>query len=112
MRPQPRDCEIPTEGRNGPKGGTKRSQGRDETIPTEGFPTPHEGKENAPRGDEIKLRRNEMKLRRNEIKVRKNYFVATWKIKSRHVESVLFLKKVHSWEGITETIHGLFLLVL
>ena len=25
---------------------------------------------------------------------------------------VLFLKKVHSWEGITETIHGLFLLVL
>ena len=29
-----------------------------------------------------------------------------------HVENVLFLKKVHSWEGITETIHGLFLLVL
>ena len=25
---------------------------------------------------------------------------------------VLFLKKVHSWEGITETVHGLFLLVL
>ena len=29
-----------------------------------------------------------------------------------YVENVLFLKKVHSWEGITETIHGLFLLVL
>jgi len=27
-------------------------------------------------------------------------------------ETVLFLKKVHSWEGVTETIHGLFLLVL
>ena len=27
-------------------------------------------------------------------------------------EAVLFLKKVHSWEGITETVHGLFLLVL
>ena len=25
---------------------------------------------------------------------------------------VLFLKKVHSWEGITETVHGSFLLVL
>ena len=27
-------------------------------------------------------------------------------------ESVLFLKKVHSWEGVTEMVHGLFLLVL
>ena len=36
----------------------------------------------------------------------------TWKIKNIQVEIVLFLKKVHSWEGITETIHGLFLLVL
>ena len=27
-------------------------------------------------------------------------------------EFVLFLKKVHSWEGITETVHGSFLLVL
>jgi len=26
--------------------------------------------------------------------------------------SVLFLKKVHSWGGITETVHGSFLLVL
>jgi len=25
---------------------------------------------------------------------------------------VLFLKKVHSWEGVTEMVHGLFLLVL
>ena len=29
-----------------------------------------------------------------------------------HVENVLFLKKVHSWGGITETVHGSFLLVL
>ena len=36
----------------------------------------------------------------------------TWKKKNIHVEIVLFLKKVHSWEGITEMIHGLFLLVL
>ena len=27
-------------------------------------------------------------------------------------ENVLFLKKVHSWEGVTEMVHGLFLLVL
>ena len=25
---------------------------------------------------------------------------------------VLFLKKVHSWEGVTETVHGSFLSVL
>ena len=36
----------------------------------------------------------------------------TWKTKNIHVEIVLFLKKVHSWEGVTEMIHGLFLLVL
>ena len=35
----------------------------------------------------------------------KNFFIPPW-------ESVLFLKKVHSWEGITETVHGSFLLVL
>ena len=29
-----------------------------------------------------------------------------------HVENVLFLKKVHSWEGITEMVLGSFLLVL
>ena len=29
-----------------------------------------------------------------------------------HVENVLFLKKVHSWEGVTEMVLGLFLLVL
>ena len=28
------------------------------------------------------------------------------------VENVLFLKKVHSWGGITETVHGSFLSVL
>ena len=46
------------------------------------------------------------------MKLRRNRFVPTWKIKNIHVGNVLFLKKVHSWEGITETIHGLFLLVL
>jgi len=29
-----------------------------------------------------------------------------------HVENVLFLKKVHSWGGVTEMVHGLLLLVL
>jgi len=29
-----------------------------------------------------------------------------------HVENVLFLKKVHSWEGVTEMVLGLFLLFL
>ena len=46
------------------------------------------------------------------MKLRRNFFFPTWEIKNSHVEIVLFLKKVHSWEGITETIHGLFLLVL
>ena len=46
------------------------------------------------------------------MKLRKNFFAPTWKIKNIHVEIVLFLKKVHSWEGITEMVHGLFLLVL
>ena len=36
----------------------------------------------------------------------------TWKIKNIHVEIVLVLKKVHSWEGVTETVHGSFLSVL
>jgi len=36
----------------------------------------------------------------------------TWKIKNIHVEIVLFLKKVHSWEGVTEMVLGLFLLFL
>ena len=30
---QGRDFKIPTEGRNDPKGGTNRSQGRDEMLP-------------------------------------------------------------------------------
>ena len=53
------------------------------------------------------------------MKLRRKCFASTWKIKNLHVRifdflrgDVLFLKKVHSWEGITETIHGLFLLVL
>ena len=46
------------------------------------------------------------------MKLRRNRFVPTWKIKNSHVGIVLFLKKVHSWEGVTEMVHGLFLLVL
>ena len=53
------------------------------------------------------------------MKLRRNFFFPTWEIKNSHVEIlnfprgyVLFLKKVHSWGGVTETIHGLFLLVL
>ena len=46
------------------------------------------------------------------MKLRRNHFVSTWKMKNRHVEIVLFLKKVHSWEGVTEMVLGLFLLVL
>ena len=32
--------------------------------------------------------------------------------KVAHGGAVLFLKKVHSWGGVTEMVHGLFLLVL
>ena len=53
------------------------------------------------------------------MKLRRNRFASTWKIKNIHLENrkslprnVLFLKKVHSWEGVTEMVHGLFLLVL
>ena len=53
------------------------------------------------------------------MKLRRNRFVPTWRIKNAHVENrkslprnVLFLKKVHSWEGVTEMVLGLFLLVL
>ena len=54
------------------------------------------------------------------------FLFSTWRIKNSseesnetseemfdaHVENVLFLKKVHSWEGVTETVHGSFLSVL
>ena len=53
------------------------------------------------------------------MKLRRNRFVPTWRIKNIHVGNrksprgyVLFLKKVHSWEGVTEMVHGLLLLVL
>ena len=46
------------------------------------------------------------------MKLRRNRFVPPWRIKNSHVENVLFLKKVHSWEGITEMVLGSFLLVL
>ena len=49
----------------------------------------------------------------------KNFFVLPWKTKNSPREkdfsqglSVLFLKKVHSWGGVTEMVHGLLLLVL
>ena len=60
----------------------------------------------------MKLRRNEMKLRKNEMKLRRNFLTPTWKMKNIQVDIVLFLKKVHSWEGITEMVLGSFLLVL
>ena len=60
----------------------------------------------------MKLRKNEMKLRKNEIKVPKNFFVSHWIIEDFHRGIVLFLKKVHSWGGVTEMVLGLFLLFL
>ena len=33
-------------------------------------------------------------------------------LKASITNLVLFLKKVHSWGGVTEMVHGLFLLVL
>ena len=48
-----------------------------------------------------------------------NLFFHRWKVQfplletlGSPYETVLFLKKVHSWEGITEMVLGLFLLVL
>ena len=38
--------------------------------------------------------------------------MSTWIFKKGGDRTVLFLKKVHSWEGITEMVLGLFLLVL
>ena len=46
------------------------------------------------------------------MKLRRNFLTPTWKIKNIHVEIVLFLKKVHSWGGVTEMVLGSFLLVL
>ena len=54
------------------------------------------------------------------MKLRRKCFASTWRIKISHVGDwnfprdyrVLFLKKVHSWEGVTEMVLGLFLLVL
>ena len=66
-----------------------------------------------------------MKLRKNEMISPKNFFVLPRKSEfprelfekflgenQNQSKRVLFLKKVHSWEGITETVHGSFLLVL
>ncbi len=54
------------------------------------------------------------------MKLRRKCFSPTRRIKNSHVEvskfprgyRVLFLKKVHSWGGVTEMVHGLLLLVL
>ena len=53
-----------------------------------------------------------MKLRKNRMKLRKNLPVSSEEFFNFLGGSVLFLKKVHSWEGITETVHGSFLSVL
>ena len=53
-----------------------------------------------------------MKLRKKEKSLRKNFSFPPWIIKDFHGGIVLFLKKVHSWEGVTEMVHGSFLLVL
>ena len=46
------------------------------------------------------------------MKLRSKCFSPTWRIFVFSVKNVLFLKKVHSWEGVTEMVLGLFLLVL
>ena len=55
----------------------------------------------------------------NKISSLGNLFFQGWKLFGNLREQlrlvlqrVLFLKKVHSWEGVTEMVHGLFLLVL
>ena len=63
-----------------------------------------------------------MKLRKNQMISPKNFAISSGekqkypprylKIHRERLRCVLFLKKVHSWEGITETVHGSFLLVL
>ena len=60
-----------------------------------------------------------MKLRKNQMISSKKFAVPSGENQKYpprylkiHRESVLFLKKVHSWGGITETVHGSFLLVL
>ena len=53
-----------------------------------------------------------MKLRKKDFEVPKNFFVSRWEIHLFSVAIVLFLKKVHSWEGVTEMVLGLFLLFL
>ena len=58
---------------------------------TEEIENLHGANENSPRNREIKVRKNEMKLRKKDFEVPKN---------------VLFLKKVHSWGGVTEMVLG------
>ena len=54
-----------------------------------------------------------MKVRKKEIKVPKNFFVSRWRIPIFYGDigdflegNVLFLKKVHSWGGVTEMVLG------
>ena len=59
-----------------------------------------------------------MKLRKYQMISPKNFFFLPKKstISSEGIGNflggVLFLKKVHSWGGVTEMVHGLLLLVL
>ena len=47
-----------------------------------------------------------MKLRKKDFEVPKNFFIPRWEIHLSSVAIVLFLKKVHSWGGVTEMVHG------
>ena len=73
-----RGLKIPTERRNAPKGGGRKSPRRNEMIPREGRNDPHVG-------TKCFLRRGEIKLRKNEMKLRKNDFAPTWKSFIFHV---------------------------
>ena len=53
-----------------------------------------------------------MKLRRNQKISPKNLPISRYLLGKFLGRNVLFLKKVHSWGGVTEMVLGLFLLVL
>ena len=53
-----------------------------------------------------------MKLRKSQMISPKNFFFPPEEMNNSPVEIVLFLKKVHSWGGVTEMVHGSFLSVL
>ena len=53
-----------------------------------------------------------MKLRKNQIISPKILTISSGGNQKYLPSYVLFLKKVHSWEGVTEMVLGLFLLFL